>query len=206
MRNLIITIFTLSLLYSCSDSKTNKYDSFYKILDELLRFNYYDADIVVIDLIKVHKGPMLSPDENGDTTFLPPPAGSIFYSKDMFVEVFHKGLIDSMDINFLFDQIDTLTDFTIDSSKIFKKTLSMTQLNQFFKQFGFDGFYQYLRQKFDAQSFIKISTPLITKDGKKLIFDVEYYCGGGCGYGVTYIFEKANEKWQIIYENRNYIS
>ena len=210
MKNLITILLSLLLLASCSNKKTNKYESFYEILDELLRFNYHDAGVVVLDLNKTRQGPVVSLDYNGDTikniTSPPPPPGSVYYSKNIFIDLYKGGFLDSIDISFMFSQIDTLRNVTLDSSRIIKKTISSFSLIQLFKQYGLDSTYQILRQKYDAYSYIEISTPLISKNGNKILLDVDEYCGGLCGGGRTYLFEKIKSKWRIIYSKGNWVS
>lgn len=55
MRLIIIVLLSL-IMISCTEKDKDKYDDLYEVIDEMLRFNNYDADIVILELKKVHKG------------------------------------------------------------------------------------------------------------------------------------------------------
>ena len=210
MKQLTITLILVIMTLSCSERPKDKYESFYEIVDNLLRYNYYDVDIVILELNKIHKNSVYTIDTNGDTIkdvpSPPPPPGFINYNKDMFIDLADNKLIDSIDVDFMFNQIDTLKDFKLDSAKIIKQTLSYSVISQMLAKTGIESTYQLLFEKYNAHSYIKFSTPLVSKDGKKMIFDVDYHCGGLCGGGVTYLLVKQNDKWRITYSRGNWIS
>lgn len=203
MRQIFGLILLSYLLIGCTEKPKDKYEDLYVVIDEMLRFNYHDAGIVILDLSKVRKY------ERGqdETTSPPPPSlNFVYYDRSLFLDLFKENLIDSLDVNYMFNQIDSLKEFTLDSSRIDKQSLRFTVLKPWFKQYGIDSTYQILRKKFNANSFIRISTPLISKNGNKMLLDIDSHCGGLCGGGMTYLLEKKNGKWEIIYSRGNWIS
>lgn len=210
MRYFAIVIL-LFFIVSCKIQQQDKYDKYYDIIDEFVRFQYYDSDIAVVtDLLKVTDNGAVSLNSNGDTLLdvppPPPPPGLIVYDKELF-SYFHKSeFIDSVDVSFMYNQIKTLKDFNLDSTKINKLTLRKDSIMPLFKTFGIDSAYKILEHRYKASSFLQFSSPIISKDGTKMLFDLEYHCGGLCGYGMTYLLELKNNKWRIIYKSRTWIS
>ena len=209
MRKLLIVLLISGIAISCQENQNDKYKDFYTILDELLRYNYYDADLVILELKKVYSDPIITLDINGDTVNnIPsvPPPGMVHYDKDFFTFLFSQKLIDSMDTEFMFNQIDTIRNFCLNPSNIDRQTLHISELDSLLKEFGVDSTYNYLNVNYNAFSFIEISTPIVSKDGRRFLFDVEYHCGGLCGSGETYLFENRNNKWRIIFSKHNWVS
>lgn len=194
MRLIIIVLLSL-IMISCTEKDKGKYDDLYEVIDEMLRFNNYDADIVILELKKVHKG--------NDTVA---PMNVITYNKDFIISLYKDKLLDSTDIDFMYNQIDTLKDYTLDSTKIFKRTLNESVLISLFKKYGSYGTYDFLMDKFNARCFMRISTPIISKDRNKMMLDVETHCGPTTGGGLTYLLEKKNGKWRIIFCRGNWVS
>jgi hypothetical protein len=209
MRQIGLFILQAFITLSCAEKPKDKYDDLYVVLDELLRFKYYD-DIVILELNKVQKYSVdminLKDDTIKDRPLPPPPPGLIHYDREFLDGLCEDKLIDSVDIDYMLNQIDSLKDFTLDSSKIEKKTIRYSVLTPLFKKYSIDSAYSIIRQKFGAQSFIRISTPLFSKKGNKMLMDIDVYCGGLCGGGMTYLFEKRNGKWRITYSRSNWIS
>ena len=204
MRQIFGLILLSYILIGCADKPKDKYGDLYVVIDEMLRFNYHDAGIVILELNKIHKYDI----EPNDTTPPPPPPppGFVYYDRDLLQDLFKEKLIDSLDVNYMFNQIDSLKEFTLDSSKIDRQSLRFATFKPWFKQYGIDSTYQILRKKYNANSFIRISTPLMSKNGNKMLLDIDYHCGGLCGGGMTYLLEKKNGKWKIIFSRNNWIS
>jgi hypothetical protein len=199
------------LFFSCKKTNVNKYENFYEVLDEVLRFTYYDADFVVRDLINTNWNSVVTIDQKEDTLKNippppPPPGFTAVYDKTFFISLYNDNLIDSIDIEFMYSQIDTLKKMVLDSTRLIKPLLSRSFVDTLFKTYGIDSAYEILHTKYKCHSFLKISTPLISKDGNKMLFDIDNFCGGLCGSGMTYLFGKKNKKWKIIYTSSNWIS
>ncbi len=203
----IIILISISFL-SCNKEQTDKYESIYEIIDELLRFNNYDVGVVVQELTKVSTPTSYIIDSNGDTIIgnFPPPPGIVPYDKSWLFFLYKINLIDSLEIDYMFNQIDTLEPYTLDSTRIIKKTVSESELMKLFNQNGIDSTYHILSNKYGNPCFIQFSIPLISKDGNKLIMDADSHCGGLSGGGIRYLFEKINGKWRIIYCRGTWVS
>jgi hypothetical protein len=213
MKQLIVVFIFLLLIISCAKKQPETQEDFYNVLNELLRFNYHDVDIVILELNKVHKSNNYSEiriNNNGDTInimhFSDSPPGMITYSRDLFVNLYKDKLLDSVDVDYMFNQIDSLGDFTLDSTRIERQTLRNSAVATLFQKCTIDSAYKFLQNSYNCHSFIKISIPLISRDGNKMLFDIETYCGSLCGEGMTYLLEKKNRKWRIIFSKQGWIS
>lgn len=206
MKSILYFLIIVSILFSgCTDKPKDRYDEFYVVLDDIMRISYSDADVIIPELMKVMK-PAYEP--NDSTPPSPPPGiGSIHYDKRMFRHFIEDKLLDSSEVEYMYKQIGTLKDYTLDTSRIEKPCFSNVILDSVFRTNGdLSGAYDILESKYHASSFIRISNPLISEDGNKMLFDIETYCGSQCGGGVTYLVEKKNGKWRVISSFGTWIS
>jgi len=198
------------LLVSCKEKQPDKYENLYEIIDELLRFNYYDAGVVVLELTEISTPTSYYIDINCDTINYnepqPKSPSVITYNKNWFEFLYKIGMIDSAEIDYFFNQIDTLKPYTLDPARINKNSISSSELKQIFNQYGIDSTYSILSEKYSYPCTIQFSTPLISHDGNKMIIDVDSHCGGLSGGGMRYLFERKNGKWRIIYSKGTWIS
>jgi hypothetical protein len=205
----LLLIFSIILLtLSCSE-KPKEHDDLYVIIDELLRYDQSEADLVILELNKVIINNSVVVDYKGDTLNVPPPPpppGCVQYARDLFANLENEGFLNSREADFMYMQIDSLKDFVLDSSKIERQSIRYSKLIPIFRQISTDSGYRYLEKTYKAHSFIRFSTPLISKNGNKLLLTLDYYCGRLCGGETTYLFEKKNDKWRIIYKTTNWIS
>ena len=210
MKQASIILIVSFLLVSCKEKQPDKYENLYEIIDELLRFNYYDAGVVVLELTEISTPTSYYIDINGDTINYnepqPKSPGVITYNKSWFEFLYKIGMIDSAEIDYFFNQIDTLKPYTLDPARINKNTISSSELNQIFNQYGIDSTYSILSEKYSYPCIIQFSTPLISHDGSKIIIDIDSHCGKLSGGGMRYIFERKNGKWRIIYSKGTWIS
>ena len=210
MKYTFITISLILLLVSCKRNQLDKYESLYDIIDELIRFNYYDAGVIVLDLKEISFPVTFYIDSKEDTIKydLPQPKSPdvITYHISWFEFLTKISIIDSSEMNFFIHQMDTLKPHSLDPTRINKPTISSTELYQFFDQHGIDSTYNILNEKYSNPCFIQFSTPLISSDGNKMIIDVDSRCGELSGGGLRYIFEKNNGKWRIIYSKGTWVS
>lgn len=194
MRQLIFLILLCGLISGCCKNKPQDiHDDLYTIIDEMIRFRYPDAEMVISDPILVRK--------RIDSTLPPPPPGYVHYSKNLFYELYNSQLIDSADINFMFHQIDSIQEFVLDSSKIDRPVVSWNQFKTLLKSHRDTS-----EQSITSLSYIRISTPITSKIGDKILLDIVFFCGTLCGSGATYLLEKKDGKWRIVYSSTNWIS
>ncbi len=200
-------IFSIIILTISCTNKPKKQDDIYVIIDELLRYELYDADLVILEFNKVNKNNIITINSTGDTLYESPPSPAyVQYDNHFFKYLNKKGFLTSNEADYMYMQIDSFKDIALDSSKIEKQYIRNSKLQQLFNKIGTDSGYKYLEKTYKAQSFIRFSTPLFSENGNKLLLTVDFHCGGLCGGGDTYLFEKKNDKWRIIYKNTNWIS
>jgi hypothetical protein len=197
-------------MLSCTKQETvYRNDNFYEALNELLKAKYHDSGIVILDLFKVHgdsivQGGMFI-DFEGDTLYPPPPPlppGYINYDMRFLAALREQNLLDSIDVDYMYDNIDSCKNYVLDSTKIKRPVYK----GEIIEKMGKGAFYKLLRDQYKSTTYVQVSTPLISRDGNKMIITVEHACGGLCGGGQTYLLQKTKDKWNIIYSHRNWIS
>ena len=111
----LLLIFSIILLtVSCSE-KPKEQDDLYVIIDELLRYDQSEADLVILELNKVIINNSVVVDYKGDTLNVPPPPpGCVQYDRDLFTNLENEGFLNSREADFMYMQIDSLKDFVLD--------------------------------------------------------------------------------------------
>lgn len=112
------------------------------------------------------------------------------------------------DIKFLEVQMQSVKNFTI-NPKLFngKEIISSDTI----KRYATDKerrwtFWEDYRKKYGEAGYCNISLPLFSKDRQKVIISTWYSCGGTCGQGGIFIYQKAKGKWKQIKELSWWIS
>jgi len=210
---IVLIIFYLISL-SCNTSSEDKFESYYEIIDDFVRMQIIDTDrIIELDLIKVIQDTFdydkLIKDNNGlAPPPLPPlrPIGVVSISKSLLKSYYSNGLISKADIEYMFNQIANFKDSLLNPNKINSKIIRVLTIDSIRKYSTAYNFFDMLEKTYKARSLIKFSIPIISLDRKTMIFDMELYCGGECGWGRRYIAKKENNKWRIKYQKRTWIS
>ncbi len=210
---IVLLIFYLNSL-SCNTSSEDKFESYYEIIDDFVRMQIIDTDRVIeLDLIKVIQDTFdydkLIKDNNGLAPPPPPPTRPIevvSISKSLLKSFYSNGFICKVDIEHMFNQIANFKDSLLNPNKINSKIIRASTIDSIRKYSTAYNFFDMLEKTYKARSLIKFSIPIISLDRKTLIFDMELYCGGECGWGQRYIAKKENNKWRIKYKKRTWIS
>jgi hypothetical protein len=157
--------------------------------------------LVTLELDKVIKLKAFYINMNGDTAIMddspPPPPPTSAYSKELFEQLYNDKLIDSSDIDYMFEQLDTMKSYLLDSSRINCQTIKFSEINMLNRNFGLDSMYSTLKVKFNGSTFMKISSPLFSYKRDKLLLTIGIFCGRLCGGGATYLFIKKEGKWIV---------
>jgi len=202
---LISKILTIVLLISCTPvSKNIEIDNtqkdFNHIIDEIVRYRLNRVSVVQIESMPVYKSiPVDSNYMDSHDYPPPPPPNLIDYSKDFFAAMIERKLIDSIDANFMYSNIDSNIVISIDSNLISKPTLTKQNLDSLFEM-DIDYAYDYLEKRFGTSCFIRVGTPVFNKDKTRVILTVDYYCGPLYGQGYIFILKKEKDKWMIMEE------
>jgi hypothetical protein len=106
------------------------------------------------------------------------------------------------DIKFLEVQMQSVKNFTI-NPKLFngKEIISSDTI----KRYATDKerrwtFWEDYRKKYGEAGYCNISLPLFSKDRQKVIICTSYSCGGKCGEGGIFIYQKIKGRWKQIKE------
>lgn len=206
----LIIIYLISL--SCNTSSEDKFESYYEIIDDFVRMQIIDTDrIIELDLIKVIQD-TFDYDKliNNNSDLAPPPPlrpiGVVSISRCLLKSFYSNGLISKVDTEHMYNQIANFKDSLLNPNKINSKTIRASIIDSIRKYSTAYTFFDMLEKTYKARSLIKFSIPIISLDRKTMIFDMELYCGGECGWGRRYITKKENNKWRIKYEKRTWIS
>jgi hypothetical protein len=194
------------LMYSCGqtnseNTESQDYTDFYKVIDDFLCYKYYDALVVQLEtepLFKIHPYFIDNKQESDELVPPPPPpTENIILNKSFFNELVDNKIIDSIDADYMYNSIDSTIILSIDNKYLNTTLIREKELDSIFNNPDVYG-YDILYEKYNATSFVEISTPLFNKSNDKMIFTINYYCGDLCGRGLIYVLSKQNNKWKII--------
>ena len=197
MRHLIIIGLTTFLL-SCSiddnerDKQTN--NELYAIINEIVKSGFSHVSVIQIETMNVYKD--YKP-KNINSIPEPPPPDFIYFSREKLAAFKIRGLIDSIDVNYMYEHIDSAKIYHLDSSKIIRPLISDKEKLLIFKSNIHAG-YQYLKDKYGSSCFMNVSSPLFNKDFTKAIICIDYCCGPLNGQGLIIVLHKKYNKWIII--------
>ncbi len=203
MKNFIL-FFLVFLLLGCTKKPETKYLEMYEIINEIIRYNYSDVDLVVLKLKSNQKDYTVY---NPDSLDIIQTAlfDKALYSKNLFDFFINENMIKSADVDFMYNQIDSLETYCLDSTRIEKKSILGTEKKILKENYGVDNIHELLK-RMNANSYIELSIPLISKDNTKMFIEIEYFCGSLCGSNNLYLFEKSDNKWRIKYILLKWIS
>lgn len=207
-----IILFLISL--SCATSSEDKFEIYYEIIDDFVRMQIIDTNRgIELGLIKVIQDTFdynkLKKDNNGLAQLPPPPLrpiGVVSISKSLLKSFYSNGFICKADIEYMFNQIANFKDSLLNPNKINSQIIRASTIDSIRKYCTAYNFFDMLEKTYKVRSLIKFFIPIISLDRKTMIFDMELYCEGECGWGNRYIVKKENNKWKIKYQKRTWIS
>jgi len=206
----ILQILLLTFTFTANAQDYYLEPDLYKIINTLLKKECKDVDLVVLDLDKVMRLSAFYIIENGDTIQMespPPPPPSVYaYSKELFQNIHDDKIVDSLDLEYMFNEIDNSKNYLLDSSRINCLTIRYSKIANLTKEKGLDGTYNYLREHYNAKSILKISSPLFSINKDILVISVGVYCGQLCGGGGTYLYIRKGTKWVLKEKYNDWIS
>lgn len=191
----------------CTANKTAESDDVYDILNTLLKTNYSEAELVVLNLKEnkeyyadneISDSIVGSASEYNEPASPPPSLRYTSYSKYFFTQLYHLKLIDSVDVACMYNQLKSKKTYTLDATRINKKGINLSELQKLNET-------QNNKQP-TTNNYIVMSVPVMSDDNKKALVEIEYHCGALCGSGNIYILEKKAGKWTIIYRIGRWIS
>ena len=112
------------------------------------------------------------------------------------------------DIAFLEVQMQSVKNFTI-NPELFngKEIISSDTIKRYSTEEARRWtFWEDYRKKYGEAGFCNISLPLFSKDRQRVIINTSYSCGGKCGEGGVFIYQKIKGKWKQIKELSWWIS
>jgi len=177
----------------------------YEIINEIIRNSYSGVDLVILKLKSNQKDYTVYPTDSLTPPPPPHPNDKAYYKKDLFESLYNKKMIDSIDIDYMYNQIDSLETYSLDSKKINRKSILSTNEEILKMAYGANDVFEVMN-KMNAYSYIELSIPLISKDKNKMLFEIEEYCGSLCGTCYLLLFEKYENKWRIKYCYLKWIS
>jgi len=172
---------------SCSKTSV-KEDEYSIIIDNLLRYRFNDADMIIIETTKL---------SIQDTTDLIYEHTEI--SLDMLNWLADKKIISHNDAIYMYKNIDT-TSINIDTTGYDVKCMHQDSLKNIYSKMDLDSAYEYLRKELGIYNLIEVSTPLYSKDRNTFIMFVACHCGSLCGQGYILVLTKTGNKWRIVEE------
>lgn len=168
----------------------------------------YDAGIVVLQTndVKLDENYLLM--VSGDTVHGVSgyPVWEFRYKKSLLEGFAQQGYLDTIEAEYMFEQIKPNLTVTLDSAQLLRKGINYDKLSKFFTDKNTKEGYKRLEKETGAKEYIMLSTPLITEDKTKALIRVNGYCGRLCGSGILYLLEKVENQWQVIYYEGIFVS
>ena len=195
MRKVTWILLILCFLQSCTSSKHKEdqqyFDEFYTVLDNLIRFNLHDVSVISAEILPVYKT-----------------IDSISESSPMMYHVLHlqyfdllkkRYFLDTLDASFMYNSIDSVKTFEIDSNRISIPVINKKDMVEFFSSGIYDG-YDKINETYGTSCFIRVTRPIFNSNYTKMILFIDYFCGPLWGQGYQYFLIKKDGNWKIIDE------
>ncbi|MPR32931.1 hypothetical protein [Salmonirosea aquatica] len=198
----------MGFFISCSKEQTHNESTiyekeFYSVLNDLIRIKLINTSVIQAETTPVSKA-MWQEIRNplkinllSDSTLLA--------TKGMYA-LRAENLMDSAEIRFIYNSIDSTKTIRLDSAKVVVPTISVRKLNKVFNEINREEGYEVLRETYGTSCIIKVSTPLFNSTFTKVILWIDYQCGWKHGQGYIFILEKRKGKWWLIEEVGTWIS
>jgi len=207
MRILFLTLIIVSCLtLSCFKRAIDKFEIYYEVISELEKLQILDSNsILVLELITMVENPVETTISTSDskltTIYLHPPPipNASKISRQFLRNLSLNGIITNTDIEYLFNQIKIMNSISLNQTKINSKTISYKLIETILTQDKSPNVFRILGKEHGVDSYILLSSPLVTQDGETIIFDMIKYSLDNCKSGIRYIFEKHQHTWRIIY-------
>lgn len=184
---------------------SNINDDFYDIINDFIISEGKDVDLVVLEVSKAHKTKLYYSTQDGDSVFyegVPPPLppGMVGYYRQQFVNFNQMNLIDSVDIDYMFGQLDSATEYVLTPDKINKITLSLP-IPMHLSAKDYLSVIKNIEEEYGTIKMLRFFTPLFSKDRKRAIFDIIFTDDGYWGSSSTFIMEKRGNKWVVVHKD-----
>jgi len=178
---------------------------FYAIINGLLETKYRDVGLVAVELDKPSAVKAYFIDANGDTSEMdPPPPPPIsapiyfYYDKMMFINMYYNGQLDSIEAENMFQRLDSVQSYNLDSSQIIVKTFHYQSIKDAFRSKGFEKGYHYMDKRYSKIGYLKLSTPVFNNGRDKCIISISAFKSSSWT-SITYLFKKIENNWHIAY-------
>jgi hypothetical protein len=204
MRNIVL-IFTFLFLLSCknSESKTELEVSKVKDINQIVQVviiedslnvlkNGTDTRMFCKELTKLS---IYVPEKTKDGVIPPPPPPS--FNQVSIEDLLHYRK------SFYFSAKDSLNLLKQNSNpEKFKIEESLAEkINQTTKEKEIN------KKKMDRPfDFYEMTIPIFSLDNQKAYLELNHYCGGLCGSGISIYLQKSNGKWKIIDKRQTWMS
>ncbi|MBP6557969.1 MAG: hypothetical protein KAX93_05825 [Flavobacterium sp.] len=204
MRNIVL-IFTFLFLLSCknSESKTELEASKVKDINQIVQV------VIIEDSLKVLKNgtdtrmlckeltklSVYVPEKTKDGVIPPPPPPS--FNQISIEDLLHYRK------SFYFSAKDSLSLLNQNSNpEKFKIEESLAEkINQTTKEKEIN------KKKMDRPfDFYEMTIPIFSLDNQKAYLELNHYCGGLCGSGISIYLRKINGKWKIVDKRQTWMS
>lgn len=209
MKTLSTLLSVILLVLRCHENKENiEFEFFNKNQEEQVYSLINDFIIDSIekpDLVSIEAMPFC--DTTYDENNPPPPPGHFYcYSQTLFDTLLKAQIIDSLDLAFIIKQKKQLKQLFWNPDSIKTRVINTHELLELYKTNKLFDIYDYIYEKYSARNFIKLSTPLFSRDGNVIIISIASFCGWTCGGGIIYVFKLNNGSWEIQYSKQLWIS
>lgn len=183
MKNLFISCLAF-LLFGCTEKTDIKYVEMYEVINDIILKTYSDVDLVVLKLKSNQKDYTIF---HPDSIIIQTINNNVIYSQNIFDCFLKRNMIDSIDVEYMYNQIDSLEICYLDSSRIEKKNIkTIYEIDNLDKNL----------LKMNVHNFIEFSIPLLSKDKNKMFIELEYFEGRRSFSRTLYLYEKTNNKWR----------
>lgn len=187
---IIIIILIASYLFSCSN-RNSEINENHALANTIIKFNNLDSCLIIKQANK-----FIYP-----TYDHPPNLRKVLIKPSVFEGLKKENILSEDDINFMIDQINKNVNLDWDQIKFRNQRIDYELIDSVHRNIGLDSVYNFLKGKYNTNSFAYITKPIFSKDHSKALITIDYNCGVLCGYCNLYVCKKTDNYWKVIFSN-----
>ena len=178
------------------------YDEFYSALNTIIRSKYKEISQITNVTLPVYRTPYGNESVNKDSAEVPPPPppGVIYYNHNSFCYLTYNEQLDSMDVKFMYESIDSTKTFLIDPNRVQLRIIPAETVYEILRKS--EGDFQeaddIIEKKFGSRNFIRVSTPIYNSNYSRIIITVTSHAGPKSSLGETFVMKKQNNVWKTV--------
>jgi hypothetical protein len=182
------------------------FNEFYTALNSLIRSKFKDISQITNASLPIFRTPYGNAPSENDSIEVPPPPppGVIYYDQYTFYYMTYSDQLDSSDVKFMYQSIDSTKTFQVDQNRISLKVIPAETVFEILRKSegNFQGAADLIEKTFGSRNFIRVSTPIFNSDYSRIIITVTSFNGPKSSFGETFVMKKKNNSWKTVKANK----